>query len=136
MGDKWCPAGEIECECFNVVNADEGSYCTAGQIYIDLYQLESCPWPSRQQPIDSKAETVIKADKFGKCPVGNFNCENYDLAKHTLAFEAGRAEGVRVCVEAVKNVLNHYDDDDQDVALLSNLKKFIIAALEGEKGEK
>jgi hypothetical protein len=129
MSERYCPFGRIECLQFDKLH----NLCSVHNGSGDV-DWEVCPWPSRQQPMDSKAETVIKADKFGKCPVGNFNCENYDLAKYTHAFNeghaAGRADGVMECVKAVAKRADEIGGEYGDV-----LRDQAIAALEGVKGE-
>jgi hypothetical protein len=141
MTDKWCPAGKCECK------RKEGYFCSTGtQVGLLLIEnFKECPCRERQQPIEPKAENDcihLLICKYGYesggkvcCPLENSSKCRWYKSEGQLTFAAGRAEGVRDVERAVKKLstvrYNFYAEEYGD----AYLKREIIAALEGVKGE-
>lgn len=54
---KYCPAGNIECDC-----GDE-TYCSAVKgLHVPIIYFEECPWPSKQKPIEKAPELPEKVN--------------------------------------------------------------------------
>ena len=131
--NKFCLKGKIEC-----LHYHEPQKCTALDPHYcetSLVDCEQCPWPSRQVRVEPKP-APMKADKFGKCPIGNFNCENYDLAKHVNSFNAGRSDMKREIGAAVKLLVIPYTPDEFQISTKTAYNEALadtLAAIEGVK---
>lgn len=82
MNDKYCPAGKIECLHFN-----QPHHCSLPDPHFgetNLKQIEVCPWPSRQEPIE---KIRIK-----------------DKPEYATGYYRGATEQLKRCNEAIKKI--------------------------------
>jgi hypothetical protein len=84
----YCPAGKCECENFDNGNNENRLFCHAVDLPLDVYLIEVCPYPSRQQ--------VVGPQKM--------------YGAMDIAFAAGRAEGIREARETLSKMAEEYID--------------------------
>jgi hypothetical protein len=109
---KFCPAGKMNCEGFAERNSDEGPFCLIGQMSLDIYQIEVCGWPSRQQPIAELTATEQVAAEIATMPGDEFhaNCERLELMFKSINkkpsdisdYDRGRSDMKAELLETVK----------------------------------
>ena len=106
MNDKYCPKGKINCN--NLEQTISLPFCLARLSNVVIEEeWELCPWPSRQNPVEPKADTRVGKIISRK--------EALEISRETLlgaerereeldSFRKGINEGVGRCEEAINNL--------------------------------
>ena len=122
--DKYCPVGEIECECYGTSRHFCGYMCVTRNRDLNIEGFEQCPWPSRQKPVDAYAKVK---EQFIKEQLGKFQKDNgwFNTQKAAEDTAAGVYEKCK------KDLINFFAK--QHVERIEEWKKQIIKELEPPK---
>jgi hypothetical protein len=87
---EYCPAGKCECEHFDNGINEDGLFCRAVDLPLDIYLIEVCPYPSRQVP------AVVP------------DTQDFRIDIHEQGFRDGFRTAIQQCREAVGEIKIEY----------------------------
>jgi hypothetical protein len=63
---EYCPVGKIECEHFDNGINEDGLFCRAVDLPLDIYLIEVCPYPSRQVPAEPPLQISMSVNQYNE----------------------------------------------------------------------